>query len=129
MEQQYKNLIKEAIKFIRRAYSPYSNLKIGAAVLTSDGKIYAGCNIECVSFSLTLCAERVAAAKALSEGNKKIKAVAIATQNKKFVFPCGACLQFLSEFATPETDIILIQSKNKYKVVPLKSLLPNAFSF
>jgi cytidine deaminase len=129
MEQQYKNLIEEAIKFIRRAYSPYSNLKIGAAVLTSDGKIYAGCNIECVSFSLTLCAERVAAAKALSEGNKKIKAVAIATQNKKFVFPCGACLQFLSEFATPETDIILIQSKNKYKVVPLKSLLPNAFSF
>lgn len=129
MKQYYTDLIEEAIKFIRRAYSPYSHFKIGAAVLTSDNKIYGGCNIECASFSLTVCAERVAATKALSEGKKKIKAVAIATQNKKFAFPCGACLQFLSEFAVPGTEIILIQSKDKYKIVSLNSLLPKAFYF
>lgn len=128
MKQYYTKLIEEAIKFTRLAYSPYSHLKIGAAVLTSDNKIYGGCNLECASFSLTLCGERVAAAKALSDGKKKIKAVAIATKNKKFAFPCGACLQFLSEFALPETEIILVQTKNKYQIVSLKSLLPKAFS-
>jgi cytidine deaminase len=129
MNQHYTNLIEEAIRFTRRAYSPYSHFKVGAAVLTTDNKIYGGCNIECSSFSLTLCGERVAAAKALSEGKTKIKAVAIATQNKKFAFPCGACLQFLSEFAVPETEIILVKSKDKYKIFTLKSLLPKVFSF
>ena len=99
---------------------------MGAAILTKNGSIFSGSNIECASFSLTICAERVAAVKAISSGIKKFSAIAISTNHKGIAFPCGACRQFLIEFS-PDLIVILADSETKYKIFNLKDLLPNNF--
>jgi cytidine deaminase len=101
-------LIKEAIKAKERAYAPYSNFRVGAALL-ADNKIFTGCNIENASYSLTICAERVAAASAVAGGAKNFKEIAIASDSEDFIVPCGACLQFLGEFAE-DLRVILVNS-------------------
>jgi cytidine deaminase len=127
MNPIYKSLVKKSIKALEFSYAPYSKLRVGAAIISRGGKIFSGSNIECASYSLTICAERVAASKAISEGKKDFEAIAIATNKNEIVFPCGACLQFLMEFA-PNLKIILSKSEKEFKIYDLKDLLPNNFA-
>jgi cytidine deaminase len=97
-------LYKISRSMLRHSYSPYSKFKVGAALSTFTGKVFAGCNIENISYGLSICAERVALFKAVSEGHTKFHAIAISSSGSKPIFPCGACLQFLAEFS-PRSDI------------------------
>ncbi|MBI1979488.1 MAG: cytidine deaminase, partial [Elusimicrobia bacterium] len=94
------NLIASAKKARDRAYAPYSKFKVGAALLTASGKVFTGCNVENASYGLSICAERVAVSKAISEGEKDFRALAIAGEKGREIVPCGACLQFLIEFSS-----------------------------
>lgn len=96
-------------------------------MLTGSGKIYTGTNIENASFPATICAERVAFTKAISEGEKKLNAIAITSSYDEFVFPCGVCRQFMVEF-NPELTVILALSKSKFEIHKLKDLLPHSFN-
>jgi len=125
--EYYSGLIEAALDARKYSYSPYSNFKVGAAVLASSGKIYTGTNIENASFPATICAERVAFTKALSEGEKDLRAVAITSSYDEFVFPCGVCRQFMVEF-NPQLTVILAVSKDKYEIHKLKDLLPYSFT-
>jgi cytidine deaminase len=109
-----------------RAHSPYSNAKVGSAIETTDGKIYQGCNIENASFGGTVCAERVAMWKAVSEGHKKIKRIYVYT--KDGWPPCGMCLQVMTEFADGNLEVTMGDEKGKEIVKKLRELLPNAFT-
>jgi cytidine deaminase len=122
-----EKLIKVAKQAVKFSYAPYSKFKVGAAVLTKKGKIYSGANIENASYGLTICAERVAIAKAVSEGEKQFTAIAIYTNTRNFTFPCGACLQVMSEF-NPKLYIILINMKGEIRQYSLSSLLPHSFT-
>lgn len=118
-------LMEKAIEAKKNSYSPYSNFKVGAALLTKDNEIYTGCNIESVSYTPTCCAERTAFFKAISEGKKEFKAIAI-TGDNKFCYPCGVCRQVMSEFCDDEFKIYVGDSK-EYKEYTLKELLPYSF--
>ena len=120
-EQELFALAKEARE---SAYAPYSDFKVGAALLGESGTIYLGCNVENASFGLTVCAERVALFKALSEGELVFKAIAIYAGSKS-VPPCGACLQVMAEFG--DLDILLFDSKGSYVKWRISELLPQAF--
>ena len=109
-----------------RAHSPYSRLEVGAAARDADGRIFTGCNVENASFGLTLCAERVAVVKAVSEGASRLVSMAIATDRDETVMPCGACRQVLSEFA-PRLRLIVAGRGNRRKRISLRDLLPDAF--
>lgn len=125
----YNPLIKEAIASREKAYVPYSNFKVGAAVLTEDGSVYSGCNIENASFGATNCAERTAIFKAVSEGHRKIKAIAVIGDINNFTYPCGICRQVMVEFAYSEDiDIIIIKNENEYIIKKMYEILPGAFS-
>jgi cytidine deaminase len=123
----YKQLVSAAQKAKQHSFSPYSHFRVGAAVLTKTGKIYSGCNIESSSFSLTVCAERTALFKAISEARHKFKAIAIATDLESFVSPCGACRQVISDLAG-NIEVILVTKKGKMKIVRMSDLLPIPFS-
>ncbi|QXM05703.1 cytidine deaminase [Crassaminicella indica] len=122
-----RELFQKAVQAKENAYAPYSNFKVGAALLTKDGKIYTGCNVECASFGGTNCAERTAIFKAISEGSKDFEAIAIASDNDTFTFPCGICRQVIFEFGK-DIKIIVGDKDGKIKVVPIKELLPHGFS-
>lgn len=125
-----KNELKQmAIDSMEFSYSPYSNKKIGASILLSNGKSYSGCNIENASYGGTVCAERVAIWKAFSENKSDIKVteVFVASNETEPWPPCGFCRQILAEFATPETQVTLINPQNKEKTYKFKDLLPEAF--
>lgn len=125
----YKKLIEEALKARALAYVPYSNFKVGAAIITEDDKIYAGCNIENASYGATNCAERTAIFKAVSEGHKKIKAIAVVGSDAKFTYPCGICRQVINEFAeSREIPVIIAINENEYMVRTLDEILPGPFS-
>lgn len=125
----YKTLIKEALEARKKAYTPYSNFNVGAAVLTEDGRVFNGCNIENASFGATNCAERTAIFKAVSEGAQTITAIAIVGDFKSFTYPCGICRQVFAEFAKDETmKVILAKNEDEYIVEELKDILPGAFS-
>jgi len=124
----FKELIRIAIKAREKAYVPYSNFKVGAAVLTEDENIYSGCNIENASFGATNCAERTAIFKAVSEGHNIIKAIAIIGDTKAFTYPCGICRQVMSEFADGATLVILAKNENEYITKTLEEVLPGAFT-
>jgi len=126
MEDKLIELIKSSIKAKENSYSPYSKFKVGASILTENGNIFSGANVECASYSLTICAERVAAVKAISSGESGFKYLAVATDKKQIAFPCGACLQFLNEFSS-SLKVILVKSVNNYKIFDLKELLPKIF--
>ena len=126
MEQvMVEKLIDTAIEQLKFSYTPYSNFKVGAALLTKSGKIYTGCNIENASYGLTNCAERTAIFKAVSEGRTKFKALAVVADTEGPCAPCGACRQVISEFDIPQ--IILANLKGNYRVVSLDELLPFRF--
>jgi cytidine deaminase len=126
VKEEYKKLIKEAKKARKRAYTPYSKFKVGAAVLCVDGKIFTGCNIENASFGLTVCAERIAIFKAISEGSTKIEAIAVIGDTDKSCSPCGACRQVISEFGE-DIPLIMANLKGDVKIKKIKELLPEAF--
>jgi len=123
---EYKELAKIAVGAKSNAIPSYSKFKVGAALLSEDGKIFTGGNIESSSYSLTICAERVALFKALSEGERKFKAIAIASDAPDFCPPCGACRQVLNDFCE-DIDIILINHKSELKIFKLNELLPFPF--
>ncbi len=126
MKEEYKKLVKEAEKARKKAYTPYSKFKVGAAVLSVDGKIFSGCNIENASFGLAVCAERVAIFKAISEGSTKFKAIAVIGDTDKPCSPCGACRQVISEFGE-DIPLIMANLKGDVKIKKIEELLPEAF--
>ena len=119
-------LIRAALEAQERAFSPYSNFPVGAAIRTESGKIYQGVNVENASFGLTLCAERVAAASAVAAGDRDFVAIAVASRGG--VTPCGACRQFLAEFS-PALPIVMVDSQQPTEVrqTTLDVLLPGRF--
>lgn len=121
---QWDGLLKLAIEARENSYSPYSHYKVGAALLTTSGKIFTGCNIENAAYTPSNCAERTAIFKAVSEGERNFAAIAVATSNG--VAPCGVCRQVIREFA-PNLTIILGDIEGKYRVVSLPDLLPDSF--
>ncbi|HER23585.1 MAG TPA: cytidine deaminase [Candidatus Atribacteria bacterium] len=127
MKEEFKRLIREAEKARKRAYSPYSKFPVGAAVLCGDGKIFTGCNIENASFGLSLCAERTAIFKAISEGSTKFEAIAIIGDTVKPCSPCGSCRQVISEFSE-DVYLIMANLRGEVKVKKINELLPEAFS-
>ncbi len=123
----YKSLAEKAVEAKSKALPTYSNFHVGAALLTEDDKIYTGCNIESSSYSLTICAERTAIFKAISEGERKFKAIAVAGDTEGFISPCGACRQVINDLCG-DIDVVLVNSKNETKVMKTSELLPFAFS-
>lgn len=123
----YEKLLQEAQKASYHAYAPYSKFKVGAALLTASGQIFTGCNVENASYGLTICAERVAVAKAVSQGYRDFKAIAIYALTEEPVSPCGACRQVISEFGG-DIEIVMGSSTGKYQVATAKELLPGAFT-
>lgn len=127
-------LLKEAKEARKMAYAPYSGFSVGAALVTKEGKVYRGCNIESSVFSPSLCAERVALAKAISEGEKEFSAIAIVgapsgEEPKDPCYPCGVCRQVLSEHVDLATFEIITEENGKVNVCTLSDLLPKAFVF
>ncbi len=120
-------LLDKAIEIKKMAYAPYSNVTVGAALLTADDTLYTGVNIENASYGATNCAERTAIFKAVSDGHTKMKAIAIASNLKEFITPCGICRQVLVEFGTPDMTIILGDADD-YVVYTLEELLPMSFT-
>ena len=133
MEQvMVEKLIDTAIEQLKFSYTPYSNFKVGAALLTKSGKIYTGCNIENVSYTPTNCAERTAFFKAVSEGVRDFQAICIVGgKNGKlteYTAPCGVCRQVMMEFCNPKTfQIILAVDKERYEIYTLEELMPFGF--
>jgi len=119
-----EELIKKALEGKNMAYTPYSNFNVGAAVL-AGGKIYTGCNIEVASYSPTICAERTAIFKAISEGNRMIEKIAIVGDNID-TFPCGVCRQVIREFGK-DVEIIIANSVDDYKIFTMDEILPYSF--
>ena len=120
------DLIKIAFKAQKNAKATFSHFRVGAAILTCDNQIFSGCNIESSSYGLSVCAERVAVFKAVSEGFIDFKAIAIVSDADELCPPCGACRQVLWDLAR-DIDIILAQSVNDYRVQKLSSYFPYAF--
>jgi len=121
-----KELIGEAVEERERAYAPYSGFKVGAALLSRDGRVFTGCNVENASYGLTVCAERVALFKAISEGAREFEAIAIAC-GKVPCAPCGACRQVLFEFA-PDLLVIMADAQGReVRRAKLSELLPQGF--
>ena len=132
-KEMIKKLIKDAFIAREFAYTPYSNFKVGAALLSKSGKIYKGCNIENAAYSPTNCAERTALFKAVSEGEREFVAIAVVggmDGAKNFIAPpCGVCRQALVEFTKPEEFlVILANTEDDYEVITLANLLPKYFS-
>jgi cytidine deaminase len=123
---EYKELAKKAVEAKETAIPVYSKFRVGSALLTENGKVYTGGNIEASSYSLTICAERVALFKALSEGERHFKAIAIASDDPDFCPPCGPCRQVLNDFCN-SIDVILINKKNELKIYKLGELFPFPF--
>ena len=130
-----KELVKKAYEAQRFSYSPYSGFQVGAALLTRNGKVYTGCNIENAAFSPTNCAERTAFFKAVSEGEREFEAIAIVGNKKdapkearEFCSPCGVCRQVMLEFVNPEEFMVILGNGEETKEFTLKELLPESFS-
>lgn len=123
----YQTLLKLAQEAKYRAYAPYSGFRVGAALLTSSGKVYLGCNVECASYAATSCAERTAIVKAVSEGELSFKAIAIASDSKTATFPCGICRQVIVEFGE-DIDIIVGTGDADLQIFRTSELLPKAFT-
>lgn len=121
-----ETLIDAARQARERAYAPYSRFQVGAAVRTRAGRIYTGCNIENASYGLTLCAERVAVFKAVSEGEREFDAVAVVTDADSLTAPCGACRQILWEFCG-DVEVVLANLSGKIEGRRMSELLPSPF--
>jgi cytidine deaminase len=123
-----KDLISEANKAREFAYVPYSNFKVGAALLSKDGQVFHGCNIENAAYGMTNCAERTALFKAYSEGITQFDLLVVVADTDRPVPPCGACRQVISELCEAEMEVVLTNLKGDVQKVLVKDLLPGAFS-
>lgn len=123
---QLKQLVDAAWEAQKQAYAPFSRFRVGAALLGEDGKIYMGCNVENSSYSLTICAERVAVFKAVSEGVRSFRLLVLVSDAPDPVTPCGACRQVLYEF-TPDLEILSVGRSGKTLRLRLSDLLPHGF--
>ena len=131
-KEQIQELISAAMAQLERAYAPYSHFKVGAALLTEEGRIYTGCNIENAAYTPTNCGERTAFFKAVSEGERSFRAICIVGGMDgvptDYTAPCGVCRQVMMEFCSPEEfEIILARGVEDYQVYKLKDLLPCGF--
>lgn len=126
-EQTKAELVSKATEMLDKAYVPYSHFPVGAALLTKDGQVYSGCNIENASYGLTNCAERTAIFKAVSEGNKTFEYLVVTGNTDGPISPCGACRQVLAEFCEPQMPVLLTNKKGKVKETTVSDLLPGAF--
>ncbi|XP_041377218.1 cytidine deaminase-like [Gigantopelta aegis] len=128
LDSTIKPAVEAAIKAKAHAYCPYSNFRVGSAVLTEDGQIFAGCNVESASYGLSVCAERVAIMNAVTHGYQSFKAIVVCCDIKgSFEGSCGACRQFYAEFGL-DWEIYLVKPDKTWKKVLVKELLPMAFS-
>ncbi|MBV7508104.1 cytidine deaminase [Bacillus sp. sid0103] len=123
-----KDLIVEANKAREFAYVPYSKFKVGAALLSKDGQVFHGCNIENAAYGMTNCAERTALFKAYSEGITEFDSLVVVADTDRPVPPCGACRQVISELCDDEMEVVLTNLKGDIQKVLVKDLLPGAFS-
>ncbi|MDY4671382.1 MAG: cytidine deaminase [Oliverpabstia sp.] len=131
-KKQIQKMIDLAIEQLSFAYTPYSGFQVGAALLTKEGKIYTGCNIENAAYSPTNCAERTAFFKAVSEGERQFQAICIVGGKNgvltEYTAPCGVCRQVMMEFCNPDSfQIILAKDRETYKIFSLRELLPMGF--
>jgi len=122
----YNDLINKAIVARENAYAPYSKFQVGAAVITQNNNVFTGCNVENASYGGTICAERVALCKAVSSGDRNIKAIAIVYDEENFASPCGICRQFIYEFGS-EIEVIMAKLNGEYKIKEISELLPDGF--
>lgn len=127
-----KELCKEAIDAMKNAYAPYSGYKVGAALLTEKGKLFAGCNIENAAYTPTVCAERVALFNAISSGERNFTAFAVAGGKDGVISgafpPCGVCRQVMAEFCAPDFTVLVVTGEDSYKKYTLNELFPQAFT-
>lgn len=120
------SLEAQALAAREHAHAPYSSFKVGAALESEDGRIFTGCNIENASYGLTICAERVAIFKAISEGARKFRRIAVATAASKLTPPCGACRQLIWEFCG-DISVVMVNTDGAQETLQMKDLLPRAF--
>lgn len=120
-------LIAQAKDARRWAHAPYSNFSVGAALLSSDGRVFTGCNVENSTYGLSMCAERVAIFKAISDGAHEIARVAVVTDHENIAPPCGCCRQMIWEFASDDTEVILANLSGDVRTYRIRDLLPEAF--
>ena len=130
----YQGLARQAFVAREKAYTPYSGFKVGAALLTEEGRVYAGCNIENAAYTPTNCAERTAFFKAVSEGERRFAAIAVVGGPEGagpgdfgFAFPCGVCRQVMAEFCGGDFEVVVAKSPEETAVFTLNELLPEAF--
>jgi len=123
----YRILADQAEEAKELSYSPYSKFRVGAALLTHDGKVYKGANIENASYGSTMCAERTAAFTAKLAGENNFSAIAIASDSEDFIPPCGACRQVLLELCGKELDVIITNGNGEQKIFKIKDLIPFSF--
>ena len=123
-----ENLIKAALEAKEHAYAPYSNFRVGAALLTKEGKIYQGCNIENAGYTPTNCAERTAFFKAVYEGERNFEAIAVNGDADDYLYPCGVCRQVMAEFCTPDFKVFVSKKNGEYLEFTLAEIFPGAFT-
>ena len=123
-----RELMDIAEKAAKNSYSPYSRFPVGAALECSDGTVYTGCNVENAALGSTICAERTAAVKAVSEGHTDFMRIAIWGESRDYCMPCGACRQFLAEFST-DMEVLCAKPGGRYVSYKLRELLPHTFNY
>lgn len=126
MSDENAKLIEAAIKARENAHAPFSNFKVGSALLTENGEIFTGCNVENATYGLTICAERVAIFKAISDGAKNFTKIAVAADTENLTPPCGACRQIIWEFCG-DVEVILTNLQGKTETFQMRELFPKAF--
>lgn len=125
--QEPEELVRRALEARDSAYAPYSGFRVGAALLAENGKVYTGCNIENASFGATICAERTAIVKAISDGARRILAIAITSDSKVPTVPCGICRQTMGEFCSSDMPLYLSDRNGKFETYLFSQILPHAF--
>jgi cytidine deaminase len=126
--ERFDELLLAAKEAYQRAYAPYSKFHVGASVLTMDGNIVNGCNVENASYGLTLCAERNCISHAVVKGQQKFTFIMIYTEQDKLTPPCGACRQVIAEFFAQSAKVVAVNHKNQQQVWTVAQLLPDAFT-
>jgi cytidine deaminase len=124
----YAELLQIANKVKSNSYSPYSKFRVGAVLVSEEGNLYSGVNVENSSYGLTNCAERSAIFKAVSEGERKFKTIVIASDAEDFITPCGACRQVMMEICGKNLDVVLSNIDNEIRILKMEDLLPLSFN-
>ena len=124
-----EQLIAAAASAKEQAYVPYSHFGVGAALIDEQGRVFTGCNIENASYGATCCGERTAIFKAISEGSRQIRRLAVICDQAEPCMPCGICRQVMAEFAAPDFELLAASPSGQFKIYSLQGLLPDAFRF